>query len=282
MAIGFIGLGNLGSAITQRLHERGRELIVYNRTADKAINSGFAYTSSPKELAQKCDTIMICLFDSTAVEEILHMDEGLLRTDLKNKTIIDLTTHHFASVPTIHETLNKAGAHYLECPVYGSVGPALKGVLTVVTSGNEEVHEDNRALLSDIANDIFYLPTPGAATKMKLINNLCLGSFMATIAECTAMGEACDIDKEQILEILGAGGGQSLVLSAKTKKLLEEDFDPHFSNAAINKDLHNLQDLAYSLDRPLYSASVPKELYSQMRKRGEGQKDFSSIYELFK
>ncbi|MGM0534305.1 MAG: NAD(P)-dependent oxidoreductase [Campylobacterota bacterium] len=281
MALGFIGLGNLGSAIVKRLHEQGRELVVYNRSTDKARQSGFAYAKTPKELATQCDTIMICLFDSGAVEEVLHNDDGLLAADIKGKTIIDLSTHHFEKVPAFHETLAAQGASYLECPVYGSVGPALKGVLTVVTSGKQDVHENNQALLSDIANDIFHLPQPGAATKMKLINNLCLGSFMATIAECTALGEACDIDKSKLLEILGAGGGQSLVLSAKTQKLIEEDFDPHFSNAAINKDLHNLQDLAYSMDRPLYSAAVPKELFSQMKKKGEGQKDFSSIYKLF-
>jgi 3-hydroxyisobutyrate dehydrogenase len=117
---------------------------------------------------------------------------------------------------------------------------------------------------------------------MKLINNLCLGSFMATLAECTAMAESCDIPKAKALEILGVGGGQSLVLKAKTQKLIDEDFSAHFSNNAINKDLHLLQDLAYKLQKPLYSATIPKELFSKMKMMGKGEEDFSSIYQLFK
>ena len=96
------------------------------------------------------------------------------------------------------------------------------------------------------------------------------------------MAENCDIPKAKALEILGVGGGQSLVLKAKTQKLIDEDFSPHFSNNAINKDLHLLQDLAYNLKMPLYSAAVPKELFSKMKNLGKGEEDFSSIYSLFK
>ena len=139
-----------------------------------------------------------------------------------------------------------------------------------------------KPLLEKFGKEIFFLEKPSAATKMKLINNLCLGSFMATLAECTSLAEDCEIDKVKALEILGVGGGQSLVLKAKTQKLIDEEFAPHFSNDAINKDLHCLQDLAYSMNKPLYTASVPKELFSKMKMMGKGEEDFSSIYQLFK
>ncbi|MBP6715143.1 MAG: NAD(P)-dependent oxidoreductase, partial [Aliarcobacter sp.] len=174
------------------------------------------------------------------------------------------------------------GANYLENPVFGSVAPALSGALTVVSSGKTEVFENVKPILEKIAVEIFHLEVPSSATKMKLINNLCLGSFMATLAECTALAESCEIPKAKALEILGVGGGQSLVLKAKTQKLINEDFSAHFSNNAINKDLHLLQDLAYNLKLPLYSAAVPKELYSKMKMMGKGEEDFSSIYQLFK
>ena len=55
-----------------------------------------------------------------------------------------------------------------------------------------------------------------------------------------------------------------------------------FSNNAINKDLHLLQDLAYNLKLPLYTAAIPKELFSKMKMMGKREEDFSSIYQLFK
>lgn len=282
MAIGFIGLGNLGSAIVTRLTEMKEEVIVYNRSKEKAEKLGLEIAESPKVLIEKCDTVLMCLFDSPAVDNILNGENGLLSADVSGKTIIDMTTNHYDDVLGFHKAVEDKGGKYLESPIFGSVAPALAGVVTIVCSGKEEVFETCKPLLEKVGKEIFLLPEPSSASKMKLINNLCLGSFMATLAECTALGEACDIDKSKLLEILGVGGGQSLVLKAKTQKLIDEDFAPHFSNDAINKDLHCLQDLAYSMKRPLYSAAVPKELFSKMKQNGDGSEDFSSIYKLFK
>ena len=282
MAIGFIGLGNLGRAITTRLASLGEELVIFNRDKKKIEDLPYTKANTPKELISKCEIIFLCLFDSDAVSNILKGENGLLCEELKGKTIIDLTTNHYERVLEFHSLVESCGANYLENPVFGSVAPALKGELTVVSSGKIEVFENVKPTLEKIASNIFHLPTPSSATKMKLINNLCLGSFMATLAECTALAENCEIDKSKALEILGVGGGQSLVLKAKTQKLIDEDFSPHFSNNAINKDLHLLQDLAYNLKMPLYSAAMPKELFSKMKNLGKGEEDFSSIYQLFK
>ncbi len=233
-------------------------------------------------MIEKCDTVLMCLFDSPGVRNVLCMENGLLSADLKGKTIIDLSTNHFDDVVEFHAMVEAKGGNYLESPVLGSVVPASKGELTVVAAGKEEVFLTCKPILEKFGAILFNLKVPGMASKMKLINNLCLGSFMATIAECTALGVASGIDKAELLDILGAGGGKSLVLAAKTQKLITEDFSPHFSIAAINKDLHCLQDLAYSMKRPLYTGSVVKELFSKMRGMGKGEEDFSAIYQLFK
>ncbi len=282
MPIGFIGLGNLGTAVATRLKEVGEEVLTYNRTKEKAVSKGFDVVDTPKDLLQKCDVIFLCLFDSPAVDNVLHMEDGLLCEELKGKTIIDLSTHHFDDILEVHKIMEEFEVKYLENPVFGSVAPALAGVLTLVASGKKEVYEEVKPLLEKIGKEIFFLEKEGSATKMKLINNLCLGSFMATIAECTSLAEDCSIPKEKALDILGVGGGTSLVLNAKKQKLITEDFSAHFSNDAINKDLHCLQDLAYSMKRPLYSAAMPKELFSKMKMMGKGKEDFSSIYQLFK
>ncbi|UTJ06295.1 NAD(P)-dependent oxidoreductase [Arcobacter roscoffensis] len=282
MAIGFIGLGNLGQAIATRLTQMGEELVVYNRTKSKVENLGYEIVDTPKDILKKCDVVFLCLFDSPAVDNILNGENGLLCDEVKGKTIIDLSTNHYEDVLKFHEQVEKVGGKYLENPVFGSVAPALIGALTLVASGKEEVFNEVKPLLEKFGKEIFFLEKPSAATKMKLINNLCLGSFMATIAECTSLAQDCDIDKSKALDILGVGGGTSLVLNAKKQKLIDEDFSAHFSNDAINKDLHLLQDLAYSMQKPLYSAAMPKELFSKMKMMGKGDEDFSSIYQLFK
>ena len=238
--------------------------------------------SSPRKVADTAEIIFVCMFDSAAVHAILSQEDGLLSGDISGKVIVDLSTNHFKEVPLFHALCAQANGVYLEAPVLGSVVPASQGALTVLVSGKEAGYEKVKPVLENIGKNIFYLKAPGLATKMKLINNLTLGSFMATIAEALSLGEAIGLAKEEILDILSVGGGNSLVLNAKKNKLLQEDFSTHFSSALIYKDLHCLQDLAYEEKKSLFTGAVVKELYGRTFEEGIEQEDFSAVYKLFK
>ena len=282
MEIGFIGLGHLGKAIAGRLIECGHTLTVWNRSVEKAQGLKATVAGTPADVAAKAPILHLCLFDSAAVQEVLTQENGLLAADLTGKIIVDHTTNHFREVLAFHELCEKAGAIYLEAPVLGSVVPATQGALTVLVSGRKEGFIQAEPVLAHVGKHLFHLEAPGLATKMKLINNLALGSFMATLAEATAFGERVGIDKTTVLDILNVGGGQSLVLNAKRAKLLTGDFSAHFSNGLIYKDLHCLQDLAYEQKKPLFTAAVTKELFGRAIDEGMASLDFSSIYNLFK
>jgi len=282
MHLGFIGLGHLGKAIAGRLLDCGHTLTVWNRTSSKAEGMKVEAVFSPRAVSEKAEIIFICMLDSTAVHSILSKEDGLLSGDLSGKIIVDLSTNHFREVPLFHTLCKNAGAIYLEAPVLGSIVPAAQGALTVLISGDEAGYDKVRLVLENIGKHLFYLKETGLATKMKLINNLALGSFMATIAEALSLGETVGIAKEEILEILSVGGGNSLVLNAKRNKLLQEDFSTHFSSALIYKDLHCLQDLAYEEKKTLFTGAVIKELYARTFEEGIDQEDFSAIYKLFK
>lgn len=282
MQLGFIGLGHLGKAIAGRLLECGHTLTVWNRTPAKAEGMQVDVALSPISVARRAEVVFLCMFDSNAVHSILTQENGLLSGEIEGKVIVDLSTNHFKEVSTFHDICKKAGASYLEAPVLGSVVPASQGALTILVSGDKTGYEKVKTLLENIGKHLFYLKEPSLATKMKLINNLTLGSFMATIAEALSFAEEIGIEKKEILEILSVGGGNSLVLNAKKSKLLEEDFSTHFSSALIYKDLHCLQDLAYEQKKPLFTGAVIKELYARTFEEGIDQEDFSAIYKLFK
>ena len=282
MDIGFIGLGHLGKAIIGRLLECGHTLTVWNRTPGKAEGLSVEIAGTPRELAEAAEIIFVCLFDSESVSQVLVQEEyGLLAGNAAGRTIVDLTTNHFSRVMDFHALCRKAGARYLEAPVLGSVIPASQGALTVLISGERNVYERVKPILENIGKHLFYLEQPSLATKMKLVNNLTLAGFMAVLAEATAFGEKVGLAKEDILDILSVGGGNSLVLNAKKQKLLEEDFSTHFSNALLVKDLHCLQDLAYTNGLALFTAAVTKEMFAGTCESGYAQEDFSAIYKFF-
>jgi 3-hydroxyisobutyrate dehydrogenase len=282
MKAGFIGLGALGRAMAQHLIEEGVELVVWNRTLAKTQGLHASVADSPASVIEQAPHVFINVRDSQAVEDVLTAQDGILAADCDGKIIIDTTTNHFEAVARFHALVAEAGGAYLEAPVMGSVVPASKGALSVLVSGEKVAFEEALPFLNLIGSQIFFLEQIGLASKMKVINNLVLGVFMAGLAEAVALGEAAGLDKTRVLELLAAGAGKSGILSAKQQKLIDDDFSPHFSAAMIYKDLHYLQDLARTLERPLFTGSAVKELYGMTFPQGVADQDFSVIYALFR
>ncbi len=287
MTVGFIGLGNLGRAMAARLTGQGIELVVWNRTkqktdafiAESQQNGRVARATSPRDVAERAPIILLNLFDSPAVEQVLTGADGLLSVDYRGKIIIDTTTNHFQTVLRFHELVRSSGASYLEAPVLGSVVPASQGALTILVSGKRETFDAVKPQLDILAKTIFYLEQPALATKMKLINNLLLGSFITAIAEAVSLAETCGLPRESALDILASGAGNSAVLNAKRQKLIDRDFSPHFSVAAIHKDLRYLSEMVQSLGAQGAVGRTAEELFGIAEQHGLGEKDLSAVSE---
>ncbi len=278
MPVGFIGLGHLGTAMARRLMEQNVDLVVWNRTRSKAEALGAPVAEFPSHVASNADVIFLNLFDSAAVREVLVGTDGVLTGGGEGKTIIDTTTNHFEQVLSFYDLCSERGAQYVESPILGSVVPASLGKLTIAVSGEKAAYDIALPYLEQLGANIFHLERPGLATRMKLINNLALGSFMATIAEALVLGEAAGLSRATVLDVLAVGAGNSGVLNAKRTKLLDDDYSTHFSSAAIHKDLHYLQDLARCIGKTALIAAIVKEMFALNVVKGVENEDFSVIY----
>lgn len=279
MAVGFIGLGNLGSAMARRLADQQVTLVVWNRTRSKALATALPLADTPADLANRSDTIILNLFDSQAVREVLNSPQGLLKSDLHGKTVIDTTTNHFRDVLEFHRMITEAGGRYLEAPVLGSVIPASQGALTILVSGEKAAYEAALPILEKLGKHLFFLEKPGLASRMKLINNLVLGTVMSVLAEALVMAERSGMPREQVLDILAVGAGNSAVLNAKRTKLLSGDFSPHFSVGAIHKDLRYVEDLLKEIPMESDLQQAAKEIFGRASDAGLAKMDLSAIYQ---
>lgn len=280
MNTGFIGLGNLGAAIARRLLACNVPLTVWNRTAARAESIGASIAESPRAVIESCDPVCLCLFDSIAVRAVLEGDRGLLAA-AHGRTIIDFSTNHHEEAARFHDLVLAAGGSYIEAPVLGSVVPASQGALIILVSGREADYLDHQSLLDLVGRTIFFLGAPGVASRMKLINNFLLGTFMASIAEAAALSEASGIPTLTALDILAAGAGNSAILNAKRDKLVQRDFAPHFSAALIHKDLSYLNDLARSREIDNTLGETVHALYARTLDRDPHHRDLSCVYEVF-
>ncbi|ACO04437.1 MAG TPA: NAD(P)-dependent oxidoreductase [Persephonella sp.] len=279
--IGWIGLGHMGLPMATNLFNAGYDIHVWNRTLDKAKESGLPYKRDLNELVKEKDIIITMLFGSESVNDLYTriLKSGV---DLKGKLFIDMTTVHPETARKVAEDLIKKGADFLEAPVLGSVIPAKKGILTIVVSGDQDKFDQNRDIFEVLGKEIFYMGDYGIASTMKLINNTVLGSFMAVLSEAFAFAKKVGIDPELALSVLENGAGRSLVLEAKKEKLLKEDYSTHFSVGLIHKDLTYAIDIAHKNRYPLFLTSVTRELFNSAKAYGLEDEDFCSVLEIFK
>lgn len=282
MKAGLIGLGHLGRAMASRLTAEGVDLTVWNRTLTKAEGLSVQIASSPAAVMSSVDVLFLNLFDSAAVREVLLNDDGVLKGFCSDKIIVDTTTNHPDAVRSFHEVVGSRGAWYLEAPVLGSVTPALQGNLIMLVSGAQAAFDQAREFMSKLCKEIHFLGEPGRATRMKLINNFVLGTFMVALGEALALAESAGIEKKMALDILAHGGGSSGVLQAKREYLQNESFPAQFSIKAILKDLRYLEDLAGQLHRPVTLVGAGKDAYALAAGTGLADEDFSAVYRSLK
>jgi 3-hydroxyisobutyrate dehydrogenase len=279
MKVGFIGLGRMGSAMAGRLSANGVDLIVWNRTKDKAAGVRAETADSPRQLVRRVELLFLSLANSAAVRTILTGPDGVLAAPLAGKVIVDTSTNHFDAVTDFHALVRERNGEYLEAPVIGSVAPAAQGALTILVSGAPPAFERVRPQLKILSEKIFFLGEDGRATKLKLVNNMVLGSLMCTLAEAVALGESVGLDRSHVLDILAAGAGASRVLDARRDKLEHGRFTGDFAIELMYKDLHYAQDLAWTLKRPLLTGSIAKELFALAIHAGLENEDIAGVFQ---
>lgn len=141
MHIGIAGTGKMGTAIARRLLAADHQVTVWNRTPERAqalLDSGAAWAESPRQLSAQRDIVITMLIDELALDEVYFGWQGLLSGKVDGKLFIDMSTVRPVKQQQLGLKVQAAGAGYLECPVGGSVGPALEGKLLGFAGGSQE------------------------------------------------------------------------------------------------------------------------------------------------
>ena len=151
MKIGIAGLGRMGSAIAKRLKDVGHDITVWNRSPEKMtplVQDGANPAKSPAELAQNVDVIITIVTDVPAIENVYSGTDGLLSGDVRGKLFIEMSTVRPETEVALAEKIRAKGASMVECPVGGTVGPALQGKLIGLAGGEAADVERARPILS--------------------------------------------------------------------------------------------------------------------------------------
>ncbi len=141
MKIGIAGLGRMGSAIARRLRECGHDVTVWNRSGGKVealLATGATAAVTPAALAAASEAVITILTDDAAIEAVYGGAQGLLSGDVRGKLFIEMSTVQPQTEVALAQKVTQKGADFVECPVGGTVGPALSGKLLGLVGGTAE------------------------------------------------------------------------------------------------------------------------------------------------
>jgi 3-hydroxyisobutyrate dehydrogenase len=258
MRIGIAGTGKMGSVIATRLASLGHEVAVWNRTRARAqalLDAGLAWAESPQALATGRDVVISLLTNEQALDDVYLAPQGLFAA-AGACVFIEMSTVKPAKQADMAQRAAQAGAHYLECPVGGSVGPAKEGKLIGFAGGDAQVLARVKPVLEQLCKRVEHVGAHGAGSTMKLAVNLPLMVYWQTFSEALSLIEPLGLDPQRVIDIFSDSSGGPNMLKVRgplmAQALAGDKNGPVTVNVAtMRKDVRTMLDQGQSTGRAM-------------------------------
>lgn len=279
MRIGFLGLGQMGSAMARRLLAAGHELAVWNRTEGRTeplIREGAIAAATPAEAELGADAVITMLFDDAAHEEVLFGANGLMDALSPGGLHISCSTISVGLSERLTREHARRGQEFVAAPVFGRPNVAEAGKLLIVVAGAEKAVERARPALEPMARGISVVGTePRMAHALKLGGNFLISAMIHSLGEAFVYAEGQGIAPETFLETVNSALFQSPFYAAYGNVMLHPPEKPGATIELGAKDLRLLREAAASRGTNLSLADNLAEVFAEARKVGLGQEDWA-------
>ena len=285
--LGFIGIGLMGDPMTRRLLAAGFDVTVWNRTPTKAealSQAGAQVADTIAELMNAVDEVLLCLANTTVVEDVVFGEGGVAQHGRASQRLIDLSSSDPAATRDYADWLeSESGMRWVDAPVSGGVAGAEAGSLAIMCGGEGKDIEAIRPLLAPLAARVTHMGPVGSGQVTKVCNQMVVGCQAAVIAEMVALAEASGVDAGRLSEALAGGFADSTPFRILTPRMAASDFaDPPWHLRTLLKDL----DMAVAQSQRSGSATPMSGLAAQLMRahagRGHAEHDPATLVEAYR
>ncbi len=238
--VGYIGLGDIGAPMAERIIDSGYELVVWDKAPSKLeplIAKGAIAAKSAADLATRVDIVFLCVDSAAAVEDIVFGPAGLTTSGCRAKLVVDSSTldpQRTREIAT--RAKEEADIRWLDAPVSGGSGGARAGTLAVMVGGDAVDVEIARPVILTYAGQLTHMGDVGAGMATKICNQILIFGAIMAIGETTALASKFGIDVERLTEAVAGGYGDSPILReyARATRAGEDDSISWYINKMIS------------------------------------------------
>lgn len=250
--IGFIGIGQMGRPMVERLAGAGHAVLVHDRRAEAlaplSAVPGVTAAASAALLAQSCEAIILMLPDSPIVDALLWND-GFAASLPRGSLLIDMGSSNPNATRANQAKLAAMGIALVDAPVSGGVRRAVDGSLAIMVGGASGDVERALPLLQPMGKSIVPVGPPGAGHAVKALNNYVSAAGLVAACEALVAAEKFGIDPSVANRVFNVSTGRNNTTDVKVEQfMLSGTFNSGFAAALMRKDLDTAHALMQSLD----------------------------------
>jgi 3-hydroxyisobutyrate dehydrogenase-like beta-hydroxyacid dehydrogenase len=284
MKVGFMGLGNMGSAMAANLLGAGHDVTVYNRTPSKveALVARGAHAAARVADACRGDAVITMLADDAALESIVFGDEGVIASLGRGAIHISMSTISVALSERLAAAHAEAGQRFVAAPVFGRPEAAAAAKLFIVAAGAPDAVEACVPLFEAIGQKTFVIgDEPRAANLVKLSGNFLIASTIEALGEAMALVAKAGVDRRRYLDVLTSTLFTAPVYKTYGALIAEGKFEPAgFAAPLGQKDIRLTLAAAEALCVPMPLGSLLRDRFLTLLAHGGDTLDWSAIAKL--
>ena len=275
--VAVIGLGAMGSRFARRFLAAGHEVIVWNRTLEKAaelVELGAASAGSPADAARRADALITIVADPAALRAVTDGPDGIAGGADSSTTVIEMSTVGLAAVRWLASAL-PSETGLLDAPVLGSLSEAEEGTLQVFVGGPASLAERWTPLLSALGSPIHVGPL-GSGASAKLVANATLFGTLALLGEVVALADGLGLARNVTFEVLAA---TPLAGPAERRRpsIEEGDYPRRFALALARKDSELIIEAAREAGVDVRALEAARAWLADAEGAGFGDLDYSTV-----
>jgi 3-hydroxyisobutyrate dehydrogenase-like beta-hydroxyacid dehydrogenase len=277
-AVGIIGLGIMGSAMSFSLLRAGFPVIGYDIAAQRRAEharSGGTEAKSVRDVARTAEVIVTSLPSARALEDVA---QELSVSARRGQIVIETSTMPIPAKEAARDKIERSGAVLLDCPLSGTGAQARAKDLIVYASGERSACERAAPIMDGFARAHYYIGAFGNGSKMKFVANLLVAIHNVAAAEAMVLGMKAGLDPALVLKVVGDGAGSSRMLQVRGPMMVKGDYSEATMKVEVwQKDMTIIGDFVRELDcpAPLFAASAP--IYNAAMAMGLAKEDTGAV-----
>jgi 3-hydroxyisobutyrate dehydrogenase len=281
--IGFVGVGKIGLPISENLIKSGYRVVGFRRSSlDEFQKAGGVPAHSSADVGAQADIVFSCLPSTEALDDAMQGPRGLIQSARPGQIVVELGSHPVPDKRRQIEPFRQKGATFVDGEVSGTPGmvSARKGVIYL--AGDAEACKQAQRVISGFADSSLYLGEFGAASRVKLVNNLLVAINIAATAEAMALGLKAGVDVPTMIKAIATGSGGSTQFGIRAPWMAERRFQPVQGPVpALQHYFDMIGDFADSVGvaTPILDCVVP--LYQRFMNMGFGGDDVARMVDVF-